>query len=131
LTIKESRLLRQDYDTLREMQAALTDPNFRIFIDERQIYAFNADQFVTGADIETIFEQLGVEEAGHAFYLGHELTKAQLALQLGKNYQQDQPLRWGYLTVEEARPAHERHVRLTQRRRRPEPESDDEVTHDH
>jgi dihydropteroate synthase len=131
LTIKESRLLRQDYDTLREMQAALTDPNFRIFIDERQIYAFNADQFVTGADIETIFEQLGVDEAGHAFYLGHELTKAQLALQLGKNYQQDQPLRWGYLTVEEARPAHERHVRLTQRRRRPEPESDDEVTHDH
>jgi dihydropteroate synthase len=131
LTLKESRLLRPDRATLREMQAALTDPNFRIFVDGEQIYAFNADHFVAGSDIETIFAQLGVDEAGHAFYLGHELTKAQLALQLGKNYQQDQPLRWGYLTVEEAQPAHERHVRLTQRRQRPTPGPDEEIADDH
>ncbi len=116
LTVKASRLLRPDFDTLREMQAALTDPNIRIFIDNRQIYAFNADRFIAGTEIETIFTELGVAEASHAFYLGHELTKAQLALQLSKNYEQDQPLRWGYLTVEEDQPAHERHVRLTQRR---------------
>lgn len=35
------------------------------------------------------------------FYLGYELCKARLALQLGKNYVQDQALRWGYLTEEE------------------------------
>ncbi len=127
LTIKESRLLRPDQVTLREMQAALTDPNFRIFVDGEQIYAFNADRFVAGRDIEAIFAQLRVDEAGHAFYLGHELTKAQLALQLGKNYQQDQPLRWGYLSVEEAQPAHERHVRLTQRRQRPTTDPDKET----
>jgi dihydropteroate synthase len=131
LTIKPSRLLRQDEAVLHEMQAALTDPNFRIFIADQQICVFNAAQFVSGADIEAIFEQLAVDEPGHAFYLGHELTKAQLALQLGKNYQQDQPLHWGYLTPKEVRPAHEQHVRLTQRRQRPMPEPNEEVNHDH
>ncbi len=117
LTLKESRLLRQDRDTLQEMQAALTDPNIRIFVDDTKIYAFNADLFVADTDIRAIFAQLDIEEANHAFYLGHELTKAQLALQLGKNYRQDQPLKWGYMTVEEAQPAAERRVQLTQRRR--------------
>jgi len=117
LTVRESRLLRQNGDTLAELQAALTDPNFRIFIDDTQIYVFNADLFLTGTDIEIIFAQLGVEEAGHAFYLGRELTKAQLALQLGKNYQQDRPLKWGYLSVPEE-PVHERRVFLTQSKKR-------------
>lgn len=130
LTVKDSRLLRPAPATLREMQAALTDPNFRIFITDEHICVFNAERFVSGTDIETIFEQLGVDEAGHAFYLGHELSKAQLALQLGKNYQQDQPLRWGYLTSAETQPAHERYVRLTQGRR-PKPETDQETPHDH
>jgi dihydropteroate synthase len=116
LTTKESRLRRQPADTLREMQAVLTDPNFRVYLADNQIYAFNADKFIAGDDIEAIFAQLGVDEAGHAFYLGHELTKAQLALQLGKNYRQDQPLRWGYLTLADGESASERHVRLTQRR---------------
>ena len=40
-------------------------------------------------------------DAGHAFYLGYEMAKANIALQLGKQYEQDQALDWGYLTVEE------------------------------
>jgi len=116
LTIKESRLIRQDEVTLREMQTALTDLNIRIFIDDTNIYAFNADLFVADTDIEAIFDQLGIDEAGHAFYLGQELTKARLALQLGKNYRQDQPLNWGYLSVPDG-PTEQRHVRLTTQRR--------------
>lgn len=115
LTMRESRLLRPERDTLREMQAALTDPNVRIFIDGQQIYAFNADVFIEGTDIEAVFAQLGIDEASHAFYLGHELTKAELALRLGKNYQQDQPLQWGYLTPDEPGNG-QRHVRLTGQR---------------
>lgn len=118
LTIKDGRVLRQDAATLQEMHAALTDPNIRIFVgDDHQIYAFNADVFVAGIDIQHIFLELGIDEASHAFYLGRELTKAQLALQLGKTYRQDEPLQWGYLTGEE-QPQHERRVRLTHRRRR-------------
>jgi dihydropteroate synthase len=40
-------------------------------------------------------------DASHAFYLGYELAKALTALTLGKNYVQDQALRWGFLTVPE------------------------------
>ena len=43
-----------------------------------------------------LFPQLGVERDGaHAFYLGVELARAQVAHQLGKRYVQDNELRWG------------------------------------
>jgi len=35
------------------------------------------------------------KDAGHAFYLGVELARAEIAWQLGKRYNQDQPLNWG------------------------------------
>jgi hypothetical protein len=39
---------------------------------------------------------LGVEtDGGHAFYLGAELAKAEIAWRLGKRYVQDEPLDWG------------------------------------
>ena len=101
LTVKEWRPRRYDLAELREMQAALTDPNVRIFVDGAQIVAFNNDHFITGTDGREIFRALGIEDASHAFYLGQELAKAELALQLGKNYTQDRPLRWGYLSKEE------------------------------
>lgn len=34
-------------------------------------------------------------DGGHAFYLGVELGRAQIAWQLGKRYNQDEPLDWG------------------------------------
>ena len=34
-------------------------------------------------------------DALHAFYMGVELGRAQIAWQLGKRYVQDQPLKWG------------------------------------
>jgi dihydropteroate synthase len=101
LTVKESRLRYHDAGELRELQAALTDPNVRIFVDGSQIYAFNNEHFIVGTDGREIFRALGIEESSHAFYLGQELTKAELALQLGKNYTQDRPLHWGYLSEEE------------------------------
>ncbi len=95
---------RTDYPTeaeLREMQAAIKDPNYRIFIDGRHIYLFNATRFVKGTDIRALFDavrdDLGHEPIGHAFYLGKELMRARTALALGKKYIQEEELRWGYL----------------------------------
>jgi hypothetical protein len=34
------------------------------------------------------------DDAPHAFYMGVELAKAQIALQLGKRYEQDAALNW-------------------------------------
>jgi dihydropteroate synthase len=116
LTTRDPRLLRYAPNELRELQAALTDPNVRIFVGDQQIYAFNADVWAHDTDIEALWGQLGIDEPSHAFYLGCELTKAQLALQLGKTYRQDQPLRWGYLTVD-APPRPHKRVKLTGRRK--------------
>jgi hypothetical protein len=60
-----------------------------------------------------MFDELGVDEATHAFYLGKELMKAAIARGLGKNYRQESPLDWGDLTF--AEPRRER-VKLTARR---------------
>jgi dihydropteroate synthase-like protein len=86
---------------LRRMHASLTDPNYRIAIDGRSIYLFNAGRFLKGTDIRALFdavrEDLGHEPVGHAFYIGRELMRAQTALTLRKAYIQEEPLRWGYL----------------------------------
>lgn len=102
-------------EELRELQQLITDPNFRIYVAQGQIYAFNAERFVQGTNIQEIFDRLEVDEPTHAFYLGKELMKAYIALILDKAYIQEQSLNWGYLTPD---PEPVRHVRLTQRLRR-------------
>jgi dihydropteroate synthase-like protein len=115
LTVKDPRVLEYGEAELRELQAAVTDPNFRIFTDRDTITVFNHEIFVRGTDIQEIFSRLGVEEATHAFYLGRELMKAKLAITLGKTYRQEGALAWGYLTPPDD--ARSEHARLTQRKR--------------
>lgn len=112
LTVKDPEILAYSEEELRELQRQITDPNFRIFTDEKTITVLNRDLFVTGTVIQEIFDRLGVEEASHAFYLGKELAKAKLAIDLGKTYRQEGPLAWGYLTPA-VDPLRE-HVKLTQ-----------------
>ena len=116
LTIKDEEFRPYTEAELRELHESITDPNVRIFSDADWIYAFNADRFVKGTDINQMFEELGVDEHTHAFYLGKELMKASIARGLGKNYRQESPLDWGYLTFDE--PRRER-VRLTARKEEP------------
>jgi dihydropteroate synthase len=116
LTTKDPVILEYDEAELRQLHAAVRDPNFRIFTDRETITVFNSEIFVRGTDIQEIFAQLGVDEATHAFYLGRELSKAKLAITLGKTYRQEGALNWGYLTPPDD--VKSEHVRLTQRSRR-------------
>jgi dihydropteroate synthase-like protein len=113
VTLKDDDFRPYAEEELRELHAQVTDPNFRIFADADWIYVFNRDRFVRGTDFNEIFDQLGVDEPTHAFYLGKELMKATIARALRKNYRQESPLDWGYMTFEE--PKRER-VRLTSHR---------------
>lgn len=97
LTVKDPRLSPFSEAELKEMQALVRDKNFRIFTDEHYIYIFNSRLFLRGTKAESLFEQLKIDDANHAFYLGRELEKAELAIKLGKNYLQDSELRWGYI----------------------------------
>ncbi|HEY7189996.1 MAG TPA: DUF6513 domain-containing protein [Vicinamibacterales bacterium] len=113
VTVKDPEVLTYPESELRALQAAITDPNFRIFADRDAITVFNHERFVRGTDVQEIFRQLDVDEPTHAFYLGKELAKASLAVALGKTYRQEGSLTWGYLTPPDD-PTSE-HVRVTQR----------------
>jgi dihydropteroate synthase-like protein len=117
VTVKDPAVLTYTDDELRALQHRITDPNFRIFADRDAITVFNNERFVRGTNIQEIFDQLGVQEPTHAFYLGKELARASLAVTLGKTYRQEGVLSWGYLTPPEDSRAE--HVRLTQRPKRP------------
>ena len=116
VTVKDPAVLTYSERELRELQARITDPNFRIFTDRDVITVLNRDRFVRGTDIQEIFAQLDVTEATHAFYLGRELAKAKLAITLGKTYRQEGSLSWGYMTPPDD--VKSEHVRLTQRSQR-------------
>jgi dihydropteroate synthase len=116
VTVKDPAVLRYSEAELRALQAAITDPNYRIFADGETITVFNSERFVRGTDIQAIFAQLDVDDPTHAFYLGKELAKASLAVTLGKTYRQEGTLTWGYLTPPDE--AVREHVPLTQRPRR-------------
>lgn len=80
---------------------AITDPSFRIQLSEQGIHVFNRDGLHTARDPFELYPRLGVEnDGGHAFYLGVELGRAQIAWQLGKRYLQDNELGWGVAVPE-------------------------------
>jgi dihydropteroate synthase len=72
------------------------DKSFRIEAAEDGIHIYNRDGHYVAADPFDMFARLGVHSDGpHAFYLGYELAKAEIARALGKRYAQDSPLDWG------------------------------------
>ncbi|MCM0759190.1 dihydropteroate synthase [Sporomusa sphaeroides DSM 2875] len=103
LTIKDPYGNGFDETELREMHYEIKDENYRIFVTEQFIYLFNNTLFLRGTHAQEIFSHLAVKDSVHAFYLGRELSKAELALCLGKKYTQDYPLRWGYLNETEGK----------------------------
>ena len=115
--LRGPRILGYTEAELRALHTSITDANFRIFTDRDTITVLNSERFVRGTDIQVIFDQLGVTEPTHAFYLGKELAKAKLAITLGKTYRQEGSLSWGYLTPPDD-PRTE-HLRVTARRSRP------------
>jgi dihydropteroate synthase len=119
VTVKDPEVLSYSEQELRALQAAITDPNFRIFADSNAITVLNNELFVRGTDIQEIFAELDVQDPAHAFYLGKELARASLAVMLGKTYRQEGALAWGYLTPSDA--ARSEHVRLTQPLKRARP----------
>ncbi|MDD5272683.1 MAG: DUF6513 domain-containing protein, partial [Methylovulum sp.] len=84
---------------IQELAAAITDPSFRIQTSSEGLHIFNRDGFYSATDPFALYPHLQVEkDGGHAFYLGVELARAEIAWQLGKRFSQDQALGWGCAT---------------------------------
>ena len=84
------------YEEILELAKAIKDPSYRIQISERGVHLFNRDSLHTATDPFDLYPHLEVKnDTGHAFYLGVEMARAQIAWQLGKQYTQDSELDWG------------------------------------
>jgi dihydropteroate synthase-like protein len=84
---------------IADLAALVADANFRIETAEDGIHVYNRDGHHVAQDAMSLFPRLGIADDGpHAFYLGAELMKAEIAWRLGKRYAQDEPLDWGCAT---------------------------------
>lgn len=83
-------------EEIAELAAQVKDGNFRIETAEDAIHIYARGVHHVTQDAFSLFPVLGVDnDSPHAFYLGAELSKAEIAWRLGKRYIQDEPLDWG------------------------------------
>ncbi len=83
-------------EEIAETAAGIRDPSYRVEVSAAGIHVYNRAGLHTATDPFELFAHLALEgDAGHAFYLGTELARAQIAWQLGKRHVQDQALDWG------------------------------------
>jgi dihydropteroate synthase-like protein len=106
--LRDSRLREMGEAELEQLAAQIRDPNFRVFAERGEIHLISRDGYWHGSDPYALFDQLPPVDPQHAFYLGYELAKAVTALTLGKNFVQDEPLNWGFLTRPETSALHRR-----------------------
>ena len=103
LALHERKPIAAAPEEIAELAGQITDRNFRIEVAADGIHCYNADGHRVVQDPFELFALLGVEQDGsHAFYLGYELARAELAWRLGKRYAQDEPLHWGAALDSEA-----------------------------
>jgi dihydropteroate synthase-like protein len=96
LQIHDKRPYSSTPQEIAELARELRDANFRIETSEDGIHIYARGFHRLAKDAMSLFSQLNVEQDGaHAFYLGTELMKAEIAYKLGKRYRQDEPLDFG------------------------------------
>jgi dihydropteroate synthase len=96
LVAHERRPFTDTADEIRELAKSIKDPNYRIKVAREGIFMFNRDGLLLDNDPFEFYPHLQVkDDPGHAFYLGVELARAEVAWQLGKRYTQDEDLSWG------------------------------------
>ncbi|MDR5768192.1 MULTISPECIES: DUF6513 domain-containing protein [unclassified Caballeronia] len=85
-----------DAQEIAAFAAAVRDPNFRVQVSADGIHVYNRDGHHVAVDPFALYPALKIEnDGGHAFYLGVQLARAEIAWQLGKRFDQDEQLDWG------------------------------------
>ncbi len=103
--LRDPKLFAHGKEALVELASRITDRNYRIFAERGEIHVMNGSMYLRGNDPYELFAKMLSQDAkldpSHSFYLGYEFAKAVTALTLGKQYEQDRALSWGFLTVPE------------------------------
>jgi len=96
LHLHERKPFPYSTNELKELWKNVKDKNYRIYVNEDGIHIFNNKDYYTEKDAAELYQHLDIKnDDGHAYYLGMELERAQIAFQLGKRYDQDEMLKWG------------------------------------
>ncbi len=96
LSLHERKPFPYSTEELKDMWSNVKDKNYRIYVNQDGIHVFNNKNFYTEQDAAEFYQYLDIKnDDGHAYYLGMELARAEIAYQLGKRYDQDEILKWG------------------------------------
>jgi dihydropteroate synthase-like protein len=97
MALHEKRPFPYSLEEIEELASQIRDPNYRIQVSESALHVYNRDGLVSGIDPYDLFPHLKELEhdPSHAFYMGVELARAEIALRLGKRFIQDNELAWG------------------------------------
>lgn len=121
LGLHDRRPFPYNEEEIAELAAQVKDPSFRVQISREGITIYNRDGLHRDIDPFKLYPHLKVDDdASHAFYLGVELARAQIAWQLKKRYRQDEELQWGcntFVQDEDNRAAH-RNAGLERKRKK-------------
>jgi dihydropteroate synthase-like protein len=99
MALHETSPFPYSLDEIKELAGQISDPSYRIQTSAEGVHIFNRDGLHSATDPFELFPKLQVDtDGGHAFYLGVELARAEIAWQLGKRFTQDQALKWGCVT---------------------------------
>jgi dihydropteroate synthase-like protein len=83
-------------EEIKALATHIRDPNYRIEVAEDGIHIYNRNGHHVSDDPFQLFPHLDTRsDVGHAFYLGVETARAEIAYRLGKRYAQDEPLTFG------------------------------------
>ncbi len=104
---RDPRINERGLDALQSLAGQLRDPNYRLFVEQGELHIMNRDGYWRGTDPFELFRRMRAAadnelSEGHAFYLGYEFCKAATALLLDKQYEQDEELRWGFLSLDQS-----------------------------
>jgi dihydropteroate synthase-like protein len=102
VTTHDRRPFPQDAEAVQTLAAQVRDPGFRIQVTAEGLHIYNRDGLWSDTDPFRLLPKIKLDDdVSHAFYLGVELARAEVAWRLGKRYVQDNPLDW---RVAEAEP---------------------------
>lgn len=83
-------------EEIRTLASQIRDANYRIEVAEDGIHIYNRDGHHVADDPFKLYPHIDTRaDPGHAFYLGVETARAEIAYRLGKRYAQDEPLEFG------------------------------------
>lgn len=96
MALRDRRSFASTPEEIATLAAEIKDQNYRIEVAEDGIHIYNRNGHHVSDDPFELFPHLDTRaDAGHAFYLGVETARAEIAYRLGKRYAQDEPLAFG------------------------------------